>query len=124
MRAGPSARTRRKADLVSASALLRLHAAAAVDGVAQRADTASLQLGRLRRVLARPSVRLAGVALLVLLASRRLLRPRPPAPDPARASAVRPAARLLDWAPVAWRLWRAVSPAVKRWLDAGAVRRR
>lgn len=121
MKADPLTRARRKADLVAASALLRRHAAADIGIVAGRADAWGWQIARLRRALAWPSVRLAGVALLALVSARRWLRRRPSAAEPPRPRAAPTASRWLDWAPVAWRLWRAGAPLLMRWLDRAAA---
>lgn len=88
-------RERRKQDLLLASALAREQAAAALDDLESRANHLAAQVGAVRHLLQRPSVRLAG-GLAALLLGRSLGRSGP--------------ARLLRWVLWGWRTWQALAP--------------
>lgn len=88
-------RERRKQDLLLASAMAREQAAAAISDLELRADHLVAQVGAVRHLFQRPSVRLAG-GLAALLLGRSVSRSGP--------------ARLLRWAMLGWRAWQALAP--------------
>lgn len=109
----PDARDRRKADLIAASALLRPHAAGAVHELADFADTLGHRIDQVRTWVTHPLVQRAGTVLGLLLAVRRLLRRRAPAPRPRRFAAAGSLATV-------WRLARLASPWIVAWVSRRA----